>query len=213
MAADYELTTFVHKTTIMSIFILLLQKTSSVKNLWILFITSHLILLSMILFTFPIINNQIGTEAFDLQPLGYSIELAKSIVNNLNESSTHIYLFPQLTFLDLLYPALLALFLSSLIFRLLKSVGTMGKILLLVPFIAMTFDYFENICVVLMITHTIEISEWLVLTSSTFTILKGVLTTVAWITILVLSIKWILYRVKLNKTTSKKLSINEPREL
>ena len=60
----------------------------------------------MMLFTFPVINHQIGTKAFDLQTFGYSVSIAESIVNNLNDQTTQIYLFPQLTFFDLLYPFL-----------------------------------------------------------------------------------------------------------
>lgn len=186
----------------MSILISLLQKTSSVKRVCILFILSHLVLLSMMLFTFPVINNQIGTKAFDLQSFGYSVSTAEYIVNNLNDQTTNLYLFPQLTLLDLLYPFLLALFLSSFLFRLFLITKTKNKansILLIVPFLAMGFDYLENICVILMISKSIEISESFVLLSSSFTVLKGTLTSIAWLTILIYSIKWLLLRINEKK--------------
>lgn len=186
----------------MSILISLLQKTSSVKRVCILFIVSHLVLLSMMLFTFPVINNQIGTKAFDLQSFGYSVSTAEYIVNNLNDQTTNLYLFPQLTLLDLLYPFLLALFLSSFLFRLFLITKTKNKansILLIVPFLAMGFDYLENICVILMISKSIEISESFVLLSSSFTVLKGTLTSIAWLTILIYSIKWSLLRINEKK--------------
>ena len=129
----------------MSILTSLLQKTSSVKTIIILFICSHLVLLSMMLFTFPKINGQIGTKAFDLQTFGYSVSKAESIVNNLNDQTTQLYLFPQLTFLDLLYPFLLALFLSSLLYRLVNRNSKLKSLWLIIPFLAMTFDYLENI--------------------------------------------------------------------
>ncbi|UZR96997.1 hypothetical protein [Chondrinema litorale] len=91
----------------------LLQKTSSVKNICILFVASQLILLLMMTYTFPVINSDIGTKAYDLQTFGYSVTTAKSIVNNLSTRSLQLYLFPQLTLLDVCYPFLLALFLSS----------------------------------------------------------------------------------------------------
>ena len=186
----------------MSIFISLLQKTSSVKRVCILFIVSHLVFLSMMLFTFPVINNQIGAKAFDLQTFGYSIFTAESIVNNLNAQTTDLYLFPQLTLLDVLYPFLLALFLSSFLFRLLLITKTKNKansILLIVPFLAMGFDYLENTCIILMISKSIEMSESFVLLSSSFTILKGTLTSIAWLTILMYSIKWLTLRIKEKK--------------
>ena len=186
----------------MSIFISILQKTSSVKRVCILFTVSHLVLLSMMLFTFPVINNQIGTKAFDMQSFGYSVSTAKSIVNNLNTQTTDLYLFPQLTLLDVLYPFLLALFLSSFIFRLFLITKTKNKansILLIVPFLAMGFDYLENTCIILMISKSIEISESFVLISSSFTVLKGTLTSIAWLTILIYSIKWLILRINEKK--------------
>ena len=186
----------------MSIFISLLQKTSSVKRVGILFIVSHLVLLSMMVYTFPVINNQIGTKAFDMQSFGYSVSTAESIVNNLNTQTTDLYLFPQLTLLDVLYPFLLALFLSSFIFRLFLITKTKNKansILLIVPFLAMGFDYLENTCIILMISKSIEMSESFVFLSSSFTILKGTLTSIAWLSILIYSIKWLKLRIKEKK--------------
>jgi len=157
---------------------------------------SHLILLMMMVFTFPVINNHIGTKVFDLQTFGYSVSMAESIVNNLDDQTTQLYLFPQLTLLDLFYPILLALFLGSLLFRLIKVDSKLRSVLLIVPFLAMTFDYSENICIILMISKSIEISESIVLISSSFTILKGALTSIAWIAILGYSIKWLILRIQ-----------------
>jgi hypothetical protein len=190
----------------MSVIKSLLQKTSSAKNVGILFIVSHLVLLSMMVFTFPEINSQIGTKAFDLQSFGYSVSTAKSIVNNLDTLTTDLYLFPQLTLLDVLYPFLLALFLSSFLFRLYQLTITKHKlksILLIIPFLAMGFDYLENICIILMITKSINISESLVLLSSSFTVLKGLLTSIAWLIILIYSIKWLKWRIQKNRPLTK----------
>ncbi len=191
----------------MSIFKSLLQKTSSVKNICILFVISHLVLLSMMLFTFPVINHQIGAKAFDLHTFGYSVSVAESIVHNLNDQTTQFYLFPQLTFLDLLYPFLLALFLSSLLFRLVNRNSKLGTALLIIPFFAMTFDYLENICVILMISKSIDIFESLVLISSSFTIFKGVLTSIAWLSIFIHSVKWLILRIK---EKNNKQSLTKP---
>lgn len=180
----------------MSILSSLLQKTSSVKSICILFVVSHLVLLSMMVFTFPVINDQIGTKAFDLQTFGYSVSMAKSIVNNLDPATTQLYLFPQLTFLDLLYPFLLALFLSSLLFRLANNNSKIGSLIVVIPFLAMISDYSENICVILMISKSIEVSESLVFISSSFTVLKSILTSIAWLAMLILALKWLILRMK-----------------
>lgn len=171
----------------------LVSRTSSVKHIGYLFLSSHVILLLMMTYTFPRINKQIGTNAFDLQTFGYSVSEARSIVNNMNDQITNLYLFPQLTLLDLVYPFLIALFLSSFLFRLIRITKTKNRansMLLIVPFLAMLFDYLENICIILMITKSVETSEYFVLFSSTFTLLKSVLTSFAWIAILCYVIRW-----------------------
>lgn len=168
----------------MSVFTSILHKTSSGKNLLVLFLSSHLILLSMLLFTFPKINSQIGSKAFDLLTFGYSRPLAQNIIDKLDASTTQVYLFPQLTLLDLFYPLLLALFLSSLLFRLIQKNSPLKTLLLWIPFLGMLFDYSENVCIILMITKTIEASEIVVKISSSLTLLKGLFTTLAWLAIL-----------------------------
>lgn len=177
----------------------LIARSSSVKSLCFLFVSSHLVLLFMMIFTFPRINTQIGTKAFDLQTFGYSTSVAQSIVTNLNNEITNLYLFPQLSILDVLYPFLLALFLSSFLYRLISITKTqlsINSVLLVIPFLAMGFDYSENICIALMITKTVHTSEYFVLLSSTFTVLKSVFTTLAWFSILFYGIKF--FRVKGN---------------
>ncbi|MFT7232064.1 MAG: hypothetical protein ACI8TA_001280 [Cyclobacteriaceae bacterium] len=183
----------------MSILNSIFLKVSSVKKISLLFFASHLVLLLMMTYTFPVINHQIGTKAFDLQPFGYSVSVAETIVNNLDDRTIRLYLFPQLLLLDLLYPFLLALFLGSLLFRLIKTTASAGKlasILLILPSIAMICDYSENICVILMITKSIEVSETIVYLSSTATVSKGVSTSIAWIAILILSVKWIIMKIR-----------------
>ncbi len=190
----------------MSILNSILLKTSSVKKICISFVSSHVILLVMMVYTFPKINHQIGTKAFDLQNLGYSLSTTEVIISRLDNQTKNIYIFPQLTFLDVLYPFLLALFLSSLLFRLIKITKndtTYIGLLLCIPFLAMVFDYFENICIILMITESVEISKSFVLLSSTLTILKSLLTTFSWIAILIYAMMWI--RIKILNRKAKTL--------
>ncbi|UZR96996.1 hypothetical protein [Chondrinema litorale] len=66
---------------------------------------------------------------------------------------------------------------------------------MLIPFLAMLFDYSENICIILMITKSIELSQPVVFLSSTFTILKGLLTSIAWLAILIYAARW--FKMKL----------------
>lgn len=200
----------------MTILYSLLIKTSSLRNISILFVASHLVLLLMWIFTLPVINNQIGTQVFDIQTFGYNVSEAASIVDTLNNETRALYLFPQLTLLDLLYPFFLALFLSSLLFRLCHiTESNIRPLLLVLPFMAMIFDYAENICVILMISKALEITKTLVLLSSSFTVLKGVLTSIGWIAILFHALKWLRIEIlernkKRTKSPYSKSAGNKP---
>lgn len=168
-----------------------LNQTSSKAGIISLLILSQLVFLLMMTYTFPAINAQIGTPAFDLRPLGYSIFEAQAIIQKLDQKTIHLYLFPQLFLLDILYPALLALFLSSLLLRLYGLLGRKQASFFLLPFMAMLFDYLENMMITLLITNSVALSEGIVQVASTFTILKGAFTTFSWLLIVVLFTSWV----------------------
>lgn len=138
-------------------------------------------------YTFPIINALIGTTAFDLKTFGYSLEEAKTILQNLDSSTIKFYLFPQLTFLDLLYPALLAFFLNALLVRLVMlhtiEFGTILTILRFLPLLAMTFNYLENITISILITDSLILSQSIIKMASTFTQLKSLFISLSWLSI------------------------------
>ncbi|MEP2025632.1 MAG: hypothetical protein ABJH98_08145 [Reichenbachiella sp.] len=163
-----------------------------------LFILAHLVLLLMMLFTFPKINNQLGTEAFDLKATGYSVQKATTMLQNLDQATVDLYLFPQLFLLDVLYPLLLALLLSALMIRLsglIKLSTDHGfSNLYLLPFLAMVLDYGENILIALMITNPNPVSESIIKTASLFTQMKSGTTTLCWLVVIVLFVVWLVRR-------------------
>jgi hypothetical protein len=155
------------------------------------------------LFTFPRINAKFGTKAFDLKPFGYSESEATMMLQNLDQSTIDLYLFPQLFLFDILYPVLLALFLSTLIIRLSNLIKInqhhIFSYLFILPFIAMFSDYIENILISLMITNpTAELSV-VIKTASIFTLMKGVFTTLSWLVILTLLLSWLINKLKNKK--------------
>jgi uncharacterized membrane protein len=149
----------------------------------------------MIVFTFPRINAKIGTQAFDLKTFGYSQEEATLMIQNLDQSTIDFYVFPQLLLLDILYPILLALFLSTLIIRLsnliLVNPNRIYSNLFMLPFIAMLIDYLENVMILVMITNPTEVSSGVIKAASIFTQMKGALTTISWVVILILFVIWL----------------------
>lgn len=168
---------------------------SSKTFILIVFVLAHAVLLIMMLYTFPIINDKLGTQAFDLKTFGYSESEALSMLQNLDQDTIDIYLFPQLFFLDILYPALLALFLSSLIIRLSRLTNINSNHLFsrlsIIPFIAMICDYMENILISWMITNILEVSTGIVKTASIFTQMKGGFTMLSWAIIIFLLGMWL----------------------
>lgn len=184
-----------------------LERVASKSGIIGLFLLSHTVLLLMMLFTFPQINEKLGTEAFDLKPFGYSESEATRMLQNLDQSTVDLYLFPQLFLLDVLYPILLAIFLSTLIIRLSNLIklnqNHVFSNLFQLPFIAMFIDYFENIMISLMITNPTNVSSGMIKTASIFTQMKGGFTTLSWLVILILFVMWLV-----NKRKDKKRAAN-----
>lgn len=180
-----------------------LEMMASKSRILILFLLAHSVLLIMMVFTFPKINAKIGAQAFDLRTFGYSQSDAELILQNLDQTTIDLYLFPQLFLLDILYPILLALFLGTLIIRLTKLIWTKPKAiclnLFILPFIAMFCDYAENILISMMITNLNEVSSGIVKTASILTQVKGAFTTISWIIILILFVVWLKKRMQLTK--------------
>jgi hypothetical protein len=116
---------------------------------------------------------KLGTQAFDLKPFGYSESEATIMLQDLDQSTVDLYLFPQLFLLDVLYPILLATFLSTLIIQLSNLIkinqNHVFSNLFLLPFIAMFIDYFENIMISLMITNPTNVSSGMIKTASILT--------------------------------------------
>ena len=181
-----------------------LNRMSSKSGIVILFLLAHLVLIMMMVFTFPRINAQLGTQAFDLKTFGYSQEEATLMIQNLDQSTIDFYIFPQLLLLDILYPILLALFLSTLIIRLSNLIGlSPNRIysnLFILPFIAMLIDYLENSLILVMISNPEEISSGLIKAASIFTQMKAAFTTMSWLVILILFVIW-LNKKRIDKNT------------
>ena len=176
------------------------HKLATRPRILILFLLAHAVLLLMMLFTFPEINAKMQGRAFDLRTFGYTYEEALVLVRNLDDLTTEKYIFPQLLLLDVLYPMLVALFLSALILRLMDLLkvasGSLYSNLYLIPFLAMLFDYLENASIVVMISNPDSLSEQLVGLASSLTLLKSSFTILSWIIVLTLSAFWLIARTR-----------------
>lgn len=186
-----------------------LERMASKSGIAVLFLLAHLVLLSMMLFTFPRINARFETSAFDLKTFGYSESEAVSMLQKLDQSTIDFYLFPQLFLLDVLYPILLAIFLSTIIIRLSGLInikdGHIFSNLFILPFLAMFFDYSENLMISSMLLNSTAVSPVVIKTASIFTLMKGGFTTLSWSVILILLVIWVFEKRKKEKQSDYSL--------
>lgn len=167
-------------------FITLIQRFASGRIIVMLLVPAMIIYSIMIFYTIPLIEQYAaGMKLFDLSPTGYSFDYALQLLQALGISGRDNYLYWQLP-LDFLYPGLFSASCSLLLSWLLtKSVKSSSKLyyLCLVPVAAGVFDYLENICIIYMLNSYPEVIEWIVVTASTFTVLKSVLTTLFFVSL------------------------------
>lgn len=177
-----------------------LEPLSSKKGILLLFVLAHSVLGMMLIFTFPRINGRLGAQAFDLKTFGYSESEALSMLQNLDPATINFYIFPQLLLLDVLYPVLLALFLSAVMIRLARLINLsrnhLFSNLYLLPFLAMISDYLENVMILLLIKNATAPSLIIIQVASILTQLKGAFTMLSWTIILVLLTIWLTQKRK-----------------
>jgi len=134
-------------------------------RLIVLFMAAHTVFTIMTFITPNIING--GLDIFDLRMfIGYDLVYANNFVSSLSTTGLIYYQYIFMP-LDYIYPLLLSIF----FFLFFKKVS--GSLLFaLLGFITLIFDYAENTLILIML-RTETLTEQLVNTASTFTILKG----------------------------------------
>ncbi len=151
-------------------------------------IAAAIIYLLMIGTTLPQMEDMSGGVPFDMQPFGYGVSAAVELLNALGEDGRNYYLTRQIP-LDMMYPALLAVTLASMM----KWFGLSGvntglvRISIALSVCAALFDYAENLGVSIMILKWPNLPHMLVQASSLATISKSCLTVAALVIILVLA--------------------------
>ncbi|SEQ61940.1 hypothetical protein [Thalassovita taeanensis] len=132
----------------------------------------------MVLWTLPEISAQTGElRPFDLRPTGYSSAEARAFLAALSDKGRALYLGPQ-HWLDLLYPALLAITLAGAV-RALVTPKALQIALITSVMLGMAADYVENTLVARMLNETGAVPDGLIALASCATVAKSVLTGVA----------------------------------
>ena len=150
------------------------------------------IYLLMINVTLAHIEALSGHVPFDMRPFGYGATEAATLLEALGEEGRAYYLKYQIA-LDTLYPAMLALTLIATICWFGQRMTNSKLVRFGIAFSvgSVLFDYFENLGIAAMIWNWPEVSVPLVYATSSATILKSVLTTVAVLLTLLVGFNWI----------------------
>lgn len=121
-----------------------------------------------------------GQVPFDMRPFGYSPTEAEMLLDGLGMVGREYYLSRQIP-LDMLYPAFLALTLCSTIFWFGSRIPNRRFVHLGVTLSvgSALFDYIENLGIVAMLRIWPDVSGLIVYATSTATIFKSGLTTLA----------------------------------
>jgi hypothetical protein len=131
-----------------------------------------------------------GMKLLDMMPLGYNLEYAKALFNQLGTEGRAIYLFQQIP-VDMIYPFLFGvsycLTMGYFLKKLNKLESTFFYLCLLAP-IAGFSDYIENIGIIVMLNSFPDISQTLVSTTSAFSMIKSMSTTIYFIALIIILI-------------------------
>jgi hypothetical protein len=132
-----------------------------------------------------------GQVPFDMRPFGYGPSDAATLLDALGADGRRYYLSRQIP-LDTLYPALLALTLSSTICWFGRRMPDRRIVHLGVAFAvgSALFDYIENLGIVAMIHGWPDVSASFVYAASIATIAKSVMTTLAVMLVLAIGFIW-----------------------
>ena len=153
-----------------------IEKYSTPKYIWSMFILTLFISLIMVLITGPKIEEYAhGMLIMDVLFFGYDIDYVNALFKTLGKQGRSVYLYQQIP-VDMIYPIAYGFFSSlSLAWIIKKQNIEIKKIYLficMIPLLAMIFDFIENSSNALLLIDYPNISSSHVLFSSLFTNLK-----------------------------------------
>ncbi|WP_019027759.1 hypothetical protein [Colwellia piezophila] len=165
-----------------------MQKHSTGKLVFVLFLLTMAVYSTMLLYSIPAVTAFTPElPIFDLSPLGYSFNYANELLNTLGTEGRNLYLTTQLP-LDFIYPGLFSLTYSLMLVWLFgKTFNGNSKVYYFsfVPFLAGIFDYAENVFIIKMINSFPDLQVTTVKVASIFTLLKSSFTMLFFILLIV----------------------------
>jgi hypothetical protein len=168
-----------------------LEKYTSGKIVLGLFILTNVVYLFMLLVTIPKtmgFSNEM--KLLDMLPTGYNHDYVNKLFSTLGENGREIYLTNQIP-VDMIYPLLFGLTYSLLLAYFLKKLNKLKSpftYLCLLPIIAGVSDYLENFGIITMLNSYPDLTETLVNTTNTFSVIKSSSTSIFFIVLIVILI-------------------------
>lgn len=157
----------------------------------ILFVLTNLVYGFMLLVSIPkVMQFSDGMKLFDLMPMGYSVEYAGSLLENLGTEGRNAYLYNQLP-VDFIYPFLFGVTYCLLIAYLLNRLNSLKAeyfYLSLLPVLAGMLDYMENLGIVNLLVSYPNFSDASVHIAAFFTVMKSLFSTVSFSVLIVIVI-------------------------
>ena len=156
-----------------------------------LFILTNIVYAFMLTITIPkTMEFSKGMKLLDMMPTGYNFNYVIKLFNSLGENGRETYLTSQIP-IDMIYPLLFGLTYSLLLGYFLKKLNKLYSpylYLCLLPIIAGIADYFENFGIILMLKNYPELTETIVNTTNTFSVIKSTSTSLFFITLITILI-------------------------
>ncbi|MCG2459572.1 hypothetical protein K8352_02285 [Flavobacteriaceae bacterium F89] len=168
-----------------------IERNGSGKKVLVLFILTNVVYVLMLTVTIPYtMKFSNGMKLLDMMPTGYDSKYVYELFGSLGEKGRLIYLTNQIP-VDMLYPLLFGLAYCLLLAYFLKRLNRITSpyiFLCLLPIIAGTADYLENIGIIAMLKSYPDLSTSFVKTINVFSIIKSISTSTVFMVLLVLVI-------------------------
>lgn len=165
-----------------------INKNLSGRKVLFLFILTNLVYAFMLTITIPkvMVFSQ-GMKLLDMMPMGYDQEYINNLFETLGQEGRDLYLYNQIP-MDMIYPPLFSISYSLLIAYFLKKIDKLNSVfffLCWLPIVAGISDYFENFGIIIMLMNYPEINSVSAVLTNLFTVVKSLITTVYFVTLII----------------------------
>jgi len=174
------------------------------KKVLVLFILTNTVYVFMLTVTIPkTMEFSNGIKLLDMMPTGYDLNYVSNLFKSLGGIGRQTYLTNQLP-VDMIYPLLFGVTYSLLFAYFLNKLNklkTPYTYLYLLPIIAGIADYFENFGIIVMLKSYPELTDMVVKTTSSFSLIKSISTSVFFVSLIIILLVLGIKKIK-GKTTN-----------